>query len=148
MRHLIRGTEIDIVSLLCHNLRLLLISDLWDVPINRFRLMWQEVWLLTTEIDVKGLPTSNTAYCHYLVKMDIGPIFLYYSCLLGPYDSIKTNINQKWTFEIYFSICQSLGLDRTLLSELPHMPSLEEKTPHSCDVVLFLKHMLKFYYFF
>ena len=76
---------------------------------------------MTIEIDVKGLPTSNTVYWHFLVKIDIGPIFMYQYCPLGPYDSIKTNINSKKNFERYISMWQSLGLERTLLSELPHI---------------------------
>ena len=67
------------------------------------------------------LLTSNTMYCHFLVEMDVGPIFLYQSCPLCLYESRKTNINQKNTFKLNISIWQILGLERTLLNELPHI---------------------------
>ena len=60
-------------------------------------------------------------YWHFLVEMDVGPIFLYQSCPLCPYESRKTNISQTNTLKIDISIWQLLGLERTLLSELPHM---------------------------
>ena len=56
--------------------------------------MWQEVWLLTIETNVKGFPTYNTMYWHFLVEMDVGPIFLYQCCPLCPYESRKTHISQ------------------------------------------------------
>ena len=60
-------------------------------------------------------------YWHFLVEMDVGPIFLYQSCPLCPYESRKTNISQTNTFKIDISILQLLGLEHTLLSELTHI---------------------------
>ena len=79
---------------------------------------------MTIEINVKGFPTSNTMYCHFLVEMDVVPIFLYQSCPLCPYESRKTNISQTNTFKLDILIWQLLGLERTLLSELPRMNSV------------------------
>ena len=58
-------------------------------------------------------------YWHFLVEMDVGPICLYQSCPLCPYASKKNNISQTNTFKIDILIWQLLGLERTLLSELP-----------------------------
>ena len=76
---------------------------------------------MTIEINV----TFNTAYWHFLVKMHIGQFFLYQYC---PYDSIKNNTNPQRTFKRYFSIWQILGLERTLLSELPDIPNAKHSS--------------------
>ena len=77
---------------------------------------------MTIEINVKEFPTYNTMNWHFLVEMDVGPNFLYQSCSLCPYESQKTNSSPKNTFKIDLSIWQLLGLERALISELPHMP--------------------------
>ena len=76
---------------------------------------------MTIEINVKGFPTSNFMFWHFVVEMDVGPNLLYQSCPLCPYESRKTNISQKKSFKIDISIWQLLGLERTLLSELLHI---------------------------
>ena len=42
-----------------------------------------------------------------------------------PYESKKTNISPKKNFKRGFPIWQLLGLERTLLSELPHMRNMQ-----------------------
>ena len=78
---------------------------------------------MTIRITVMGFPTFNTKYWPFLVKIYAWTIFLYQYCPLCPYESRKTNISPKQTFKRDSSIWQLMGLERTLLSELPHIYS-------------------------
>ena len=68
----------------------------------RFWLIWQEVWHFTNEKKLKGFPDFITMCWLFLMKMDVGPIFLYQSCQLCPYGSFMTNISPKNIFKIDF----------------------------------------------
>ena len=73
---------------------------------------------MTIEINVKGLPTSNTMYLHFLVEMDVGPVFCINLVHCVHMKAERPILAKKTTFKTNFSIWQLLGLERTLLSEL------------------------------
>ena len=80
---------------------------------------------MTIEINVKGFPTYNTMYWHFLVERDVGPIFCINLVHCVHMKAERPILAKKNTFIIDLSILQLLGLERTLLSELPH---IEKKT--------------------
>ena len=76
---------------------------------------------MTIEINVKGFPTSNSMFWHFLVEMDVGPIFFCINLVHCVHmKAEKTILAQENTFKIDLSIWQLLGLESTLHSELPH----------------------------
>ena len=82
--------------------------------------MWQEVWLLTIRITVMGFPTSNTKYWHFWWKWMLDQFFVSILSIVSIWKQ-KDQYKPINTFQIDISIWQLLGLERTLLSKLPHI---------------------------
>ena len=68
-----------------------------------------------------GYLGSNMNRSGVMVKMDVGPHFLYEYGLFCSYERANTNISPKTAFKSYTSIWHFLGLECMSFSELPHI---------------------------
>ena len=89
----------------------------------------------------KVFPIYNTMYWHFLVKIDVGPIFcmIIVHCV---HMNAERPILAKKNFIGDFSVWSFLRLEHTLLSELPHTRLLQHRNKiYSQD---FFKRLLIF----
>ena len=76
---------------------------------------------MTIRITVMEFPTFNIKYWPFLVKRDVGPIFCINIVHCVQMKAEKLILAHQKKFKTDFSTWQLLGLERTLLSGLPHI---------------------------